>query len=247
MLTVFVTTCSIPDYTDANEVSSGMYSITQSWSQEENFRRPYFLHVPSKSQSGRFPVLFFLHGNGGNGMQAMNAFRRTHPIIASKYILVFPEGYQRSWNIVSERSRADDRGFIEAIITKLVTYDNVQGENVSMMGVSNGAAMVNQLAIECTLPNLRNFVTSVSPLNELQHDGNDFKYKGDQNNYRTVATPLAGRRLMNISGTNDRLIPYLGGRSRVIPGRNGKLGFVDAEQSIYLWAKAMGYDGRKTA
>ena len=113
------------------------------------------------------------------------------------------------------------------------------------MGNSNGAALVNQLAIESKLPNLRNYVSAVSPLNVYQHDGKNFKTKGADNNYQVVATPMTGKRLMNISGTTDDLVPYRGGTSKYIPAKDGKLGFVDAEESIFLWAKQMGYDGEK--
>ena len=124
-------------------------------------------------------------------------------------------------------------------------YDNIQNDNFSVMGNSNGAALVNQLAIESKLPNLRNYVSAVSPLNVYQHDGKNFKAKGADNNYQAVAMPMTGKRLMNISGTTDDLVPYHGGTSKHIPAKGGKLGFVDAEASIFLWAKQMGYDGEK--
>ena len=41
------------------------------------------------------------------------------------------------------------------------------------------------------------------------------------------------------------LVPYRGGLSKHIPAKDGKLGFVDAEESIFLWAKQMGYAGEK--
>ena len=41
---------------------------------------------------------------------------------------MFPDGYQHSWNIISELPKADDRGFIEAIIIQPASYDNVQDE-----------------------------------------------------------------------------------------------------------------------
>jgi hypothetical protein len=50
---------------------------------------------------------------------------------------------------------------------------------------------------------------------------------------------------MSISGTEDHLVPYLGGSSPVIPATDGKLGFVAAEESIFLWAQAMGHRGEK--
>ena len=223
---------------------SGEFSITQSWSQEENFGRPYIVQVPDHEPGERLPVFIFLHGNGGNARGA-SGFARRNRQIASRYIMVFPDGYRESWNIVSERSKADDTKFIEAIIKSLAEQPNVQPGNFSIMGVSNGAALVNQIAIESQLPNIRNLISSVSPLNGFQHDGKNFKVRGDDNNYRKVAKPKTGRRLMNISGTEDRLVPYGGGRSRGIPAKGGKLSFVDAEESTFLWAKHYGYDGKK--
>ena len=229
----------------AEQLKSGVYYITQSWAQETAFKRPYHVSVPESADPQKFPVFIFLHGNGGNAKAAMNGFMKQHPTLASRYVMVFPNGYEASWNIVSERSKADDLGFIEAIVKKLSMYDNIQNDNFSVMGNSNGAALVNQLAIESKLPNLRNYVSAVSPLNVYQHDGKNFKAKGANNDYQAVATPMTNKRLMNISGTTDDLVPYHGGLSKYIPAKGGTLGFVDAEESIFLWAKQMGYDGEK--
>ena len=229
----------------AEQLKSGAYYITQSWAQETAFKRPYYVSVPESADPQKLPVFIFLHGNGGNAKAAMNGFMKQHPTLASRYVMVFPNGYKASWNIVSERSKADDLEFIEAIVKMLSMYDNIQNDNFSVMGNSNGAALVNQLAIESKLPNLRNYVSAVSPLNVYQHDGQNFKTKGADNDYQAVATPMIGKRLMNISGTTDDLVPYRGGPSKHIPAKGGKLGFVDAEESIFLWAKQMGYDGKK--
>lgn len=235
----------IPLAVEGSELASGKYSVTQSWSQEKSYKRPYYVNVPRRRNAQKLPVFLFLHGNGGNPQGAMHGFLRRHPTIASRYITVFPEGYLKSWNIVSERSQADDRGFIESIIQSLSAYDNVQADNVSIMGSSNGSALVNQLLIECKLKNIRNYVAVVSPLNVFQHDGKNFKAKGVNNNYQKTTTPLAGKRILSVSGTEDPLVPYRGGLSRGIPAKRGKLGFVPAETSIFLWAKAMGYQGRQ--
>jgi poly(3-hydroxybutyrate) depolymerase len=229
----------------ATQLTSGEYAVTQSWSQETEFERPYYVRVPTNAKREKLPVFIFLHGNGGNAKGSMNQSMKRYPTISSRYVMVFAQGYKKSWNIVSERSKADDLGFIETIIRHLATYDNVQPDSFSIMGVSNGSALVNQLAIECKLPNIRNYVSSVSPLNLFQHDGENFRAKGDDNNYQTPVIPATGKRLMNISGTEDRLIPYQGGPSERIPAKDGKLGFVGAEKSIYLWAKQMGEKGPK--
>ncbi|MDG1149683.1 MAG: hypothetical protein P8N70_05020, partial [Akkermansiaceae bacterium] len=179
------------------------------------------------------------------GLQRMvlNRYRK----VARRFITVFPQGYKESWNIVSERSKADDRAFIEAIIRELSKRDDVKKNEFSIMGISNGAALVNQIAIETKLPSIKNYISAVSPLNGYQHDGNNFKSRGEENNYEVIAKPLTGVRLLNISGTDDPLVPYLGGPSKAIPAKGGKLPFVDAEESIFLWAKEMGFKGEKIA
>ena len=50
---------------------------------------------------------------------------------------------------------------------------------------------------------------------------------------------------MNISGARDELVPYDGGPSRVIPAKDGKLAFVAAEESTFVWARHMGYEGEQ--
>ena len=219
--------------------------MAQSWSQEREHDRPYFVVVPQDSGSTKLPVFIFLHGNGGNAQEAMRGFSRHRKTIASQYIMVFPQGYRESWNIVSERSKADDLAFIEAIVQKLAGFENVDSDHFTIMGSSNGAALVNQLMIESSLPNVRNYISGVSQLNVWQYDGKHFKAKGDDNNYRTSAKPAKGKRLMNISGVKDEIVPYEGGPSKAIPAKNGKLAFVAAEESTFVWARHMGYEGTR--
>ncbi|MGI9242851.1 MAG: hypothetical protein ACR2RV_18785 [Verrucomicrobiales bacterium] len=229
-----------------SQAKNSEYSITQSWSQEKDYKRPYWVNVPDQGESAdpeSLPVIIVLHGNGGNpgGLQKM--FLRRYPTLCQKYITVFPEGYRKSWNIVSERSKADDRGFIEAIIGELTKLAPAKDTEFTIIGFSNGAALANQIAIESKLPNIKNYITAVSPLNKFQHDGKHFKAMGEDNGYEKTVEPLAGRRLLNVSGTDDRLVPYGGGPSKAIPAKGGKLSFVGAEESTFLWAKQMGYDG----
>ena len=236
---------SMPCAAMSEELSSGEYAVTQSWSQEQNFQRPYYVNVPENSDGQKLPVFIFLHGNGGHAEKAMRGFGRHRKTIAAQYIMVFPQGYRESWNIVSERSKADDRGFIEAIVRKLAAFENVDSDSFTIMGASNGAALVNQLMIESSLPNIRNYISGVSPLNVWQYDGTAFKAKGEDNNYKVAVTPAKGKRLMNISGVKDNLVPYQGGPSKAIPAKDGKLAFVSAEESTFVWARHMGYQGER--
>ncbi len=245
LLTTLFAAGDVPHADAAGPIASGEYYITQSWTQETAFARLYCVSIPETETPQRVPVFIFLHGHGGNAKEAMRRFISTHPVMATRYAMVFPEGYRGGWNVMSEATKADDRAFMEAIVKKLATHTNIAAANVSVMGNSNGAALVNQLAIESRLPNFRNYVTAVSPLNVYQHDGVNFKAKGADNNYDTIAIPMTGKRLMNISGTDDKLVPYHGGLSPAIPAKEGTLGFLDAEESTFLWAKRMGYTGER--
>ena len=246
MLTSLLITISLLVGFDQNApIKTGRYTVTQSWSQEKDYRRPYFVRVPEASSSKQLPVVIFLHGNGGNANDSMNHFSRRYPRISSQYIIVCPDGYRRSWNIVSEQSQADDLAFVETIVSEIAKRHNVASNQFSIVGVSNGAALANQIAIESEMKQIRNLVTSVSQLNVYQHDGKNFKARGRGNQYKKVARPIKGRRLMNISGTRDRLVPYTGGASPAIPAKGGKLAFVGAEESTYLWAKHFGYTGQQ--
>ena len=227
----------------ALELESGSYTINQDWSQQQDYERSYFVHAPDGVEP--LPLFIFLHGNGGNAERSMAGFIKRHKELAKRYNIVFAQGYLKSWNIVSERSKAPDREFIEVIVTELAEYSNVKASGAVLMGSSNGAALVNQFAIETQLDYFSHYITVVSQLNAWQHDGTAFKAKGSDNNYTESVVPLKGKCLMNVSGANDKLVPYAGGPSKGIRAKDVKLAFVDAERSTFLWAQHYGYNGEQ--
>ncbi|WDE99017.1 hypothetical protein PQO03_14360 [Lentisphaera profundi] len=231
--------------TNAKDLRNDDYFIAQTWAQESDYQRKYIVRVPEKSAQKKWPVFIFLHGNGGKAEASMKKFMKQEKLLKDHFIMVFPQGYKASWNIVSERAKSNDLAFVESIIKELQKYDNVDATKFSIMGNSNGAALVNQIAIETQMTCIKNYISAVSPLNGYQYDGKNFKKCGHNNNYIEVANPLKGIRLLNISGTQDGLVPYEGGDSKRIPAKDGKLPFVAAEESIFIWAKAMGYTGDK--
>ena len=90
------------------------------------------------------------------------------------------------------------------------------------------------------MPQIKNLVTLVSPLNEFQHDGAFFRKKGPNNGYTEAAQPLRGRRLMNVSGAMDRLVPYDGGPSSRIPPRVGDWHFYLLRPRLFCGLNAWG-------
>ena len=227
----------------ALELDSGSYTINQDWSQEQDYERSYFVHVPDSEEP--LPLFISLHCRGGNAERSMRGFIKRYKELSKRYNMVFAQGYLKSWNIVSEPSKAPDREFIEAIVTELAEYSNVKASGSVLMGSSNGAALVNQFAIETKLDHFSHYITVVSQLNAWQHDGTAFKAKGLDNNYTESVVPLKGKCLMNVSGASDKLVPYAGGPSKGIRAKDGKLAFVDAERSAFLWAQHYGYTGEQ--
>ena len=174
-----------------SRLESGKYTIQQSWSQERNARRPFYVSVPrSQRNQPKRPVFIFLHGNGGNAQGAMNGFKRHRKRIVSASISrCFRKAIEKAGTSSPSVPRRMILRFIESIVLKLAKFDNVDSNNFTIMGASNGSAMVNQLAIESRLPNIRNYISGVSPLNVFQYDGGQFKAKGERNNYRVADDP----------------------------------------------------------
>ena len=64
-------------------------------------------------------------------------------------MVVSADGYERSWNIYTEASKADDVQFILALIDKIgQEVAAADMDNINIIGTSNGAALVYRLIIE---------------------------------------------------------------------------------------------------
>ena len=85
------------------------------------------------------------------------------------HILVAPQGYDSSWNIAKETSKAPDLDFIKKIILELKTFEKVDSNQISIIGHSNGAALINQLLIELESESFKKAVFTFCQLNTLQY------------------------------------------------------------------------------
>ncbi|MDG2013355.1 MAG: hypothetical protein P8J33_07610 [Pirellulaceae bacterium] len=213
------------------------HTIRQAWSQEpQGIEREYFVSTPSESQES-WPVTFIFHGNGGQAGNALGKWPQRLP----NQLVVAAQGYEKSWNISDERSKAPDVDFFRAVVADIKQrYPKADLSRISIMGFSNGAGMVFRLLIEAdeTTP-IQNAIPLISSMVEEQfHKGSFWKRSNDANgDYDLKATPAGASNLLTIHGTEDRVVPYHGGKR----GRTAI--HISAQDTAYAWARQQGFKG----
>eukprot|EP00427_Karlodinium_veneficum_P004016 CAMPEP_0169152564 /NCGR_PEP_ID=MMETSP1015-20121227/51577_1 /TAXON_ID=342587 /ORGANISM="Karlodinium micrum, Strain CCMP2283" /LENGTH=372 /DNA_ID=CAMNT_0009222359 /DNA_START=149 /DNA_END=1264 /DNA_ORIENTATION=+ len=217
-------------------LASGSYTLSS---------RAYTVSVPTGS--GPFPVLIALHGNGGSGSGAVRLAENLGSDVTDRFIIVGPDGPQKSWNIVAESSTEDDVGYVgTTLLQHLASASNTNG-NFALLGNSNGAALINRILIENDNSQIVAAITDVSQLNAEQYKSDNFMIGGSTNEYNTPKNTLTKRTLLQLTGALDDIVPAAGGPSK-IPGKDGaKLSFIPWAESAYHYAKAYGYTGSQAS
>ena len=212
------------------------FTIRQSWSQEPNgFGREYVVRSP-KNDLQSWPITILFHGNGGSAEPMIRNWDRTLP----NHILVSAQGYEKSWNITKERSKAPDVEFVEMILQDVTShYPQADDTKVSLIGSSNGAGMVYRLLIELDdTYSIQNALAFVSSMTVSQYHDEQFWKRTDEttSNYDQPVEPSGKRRIITIHGSADSVVPYYGGRG---PGGI----HLSAQDTAYVWATVQGYRG----
>ena len=151
----------------------GDFTIVQSWSQETNFARPVKVSVPNGN--GPFPVLIHLHGFGGSGN--LNAIGYLNNVIRRLHLMDI-----KIVGILVKPSKAPDVDFIRQIIQHLKLHDGVDDSRITIIGSSNGGALVHRLMIELE----DNTFLRIGIVNNMitnMFDGSNFKYDSSSREY----------------------------------------------------------------
>jgi len=224
-------------------------SITYHWPQEPNgYERQAKVAIPPTNPGEKVPVVFHLHGAGGHGnTQAMGHF------LGDKCIIVAPDGYERTWNVYFEHSKADDVKFILDLIEKIgKEIPEADMSNVNIAGSSNGAAMTYQLLLNTgeDRPFHRAFPMVSSLIGPQYHDDQFWIFTessntGGANDFNTAVVPAFNDQFQyaHFHGTEDMTIRYEGQNPG--PPFLNHAEVLAAQLTDFLWAKAMGYTGEQ--
>jgi len=217
-------------------------TIVQSWSQETNYARVTQVQVPPTTAGQKVPMVIDLHGNGGQG----NLRRLSY--LADGAVIVAPNGYERSWNVNNEGSKADDVSFILELISKVAeAHPAADANNVNLIGTSNGAAIIYRLLIATGIdrPFHRVFPMVSSMISVQWRDGSFWKSTDTMSNDYTIQTiPEFSDdfEYYHFHGTNDGTIAYEG-KCPGPPFLGEDVCVIPAQQTDFLFAQAMGYTG----
>ena len=149
----FTFSCKDDNSSQYNTVSENSYTLESKSIdilqniEGQNYLRNVIIQTPNNIEEERaYPIVFAFHGRGGNNVSWIN--KLNFFTITGEFIGVYPQGFLESWNLGTEPSKADDIEFVNLIIDELQNYDNLDFERIYAIGTSNGAGMVNKLALE---------------------------------------------------------------------------------------------------
>jgi polyhydroxybutyrate depolymerase len=192
--------CTDPTSTNYNEFAtiddgSCISPLLFEWDKQE---REYFLYVPNDLPENA-PLVFVLHGYGGNGEMWIEVFQELAD--QHKFVVCAPNGLEDNFginhfnsNFNAAMSTVDDIGFLSNLAFYLHDEFDLNPDQTFSCGYSNGGYMSFSLA--CNAPEVFKAIASVTGT----MSGNDW---GDFN-----PSPLVP--VMQISGTNDNIVPKVG-------------------------------------
>ena len=116
--------------------------------------RNYYLHVPSSYDEHRpYPLLMVFHMRAGNAwmMREITQFNRLAD--EEGFIVVYPDGFRRSWadgsgRYEADRANVDDLLFVRTLLAGVTDRYAVDDNRIYAAGFSNGGFFALRLACE---------------------------------------------------------------------------------------------------
>lgn len=180
--------------------TTGLFTRTIS---HDEVTRQFILYVPDSLEgTSRVPLMLNFHGFGGTANRHLRSADMRSLADSGKFILVYPQGAllegNPHWNAGlktdTNKSDADDFGFVRALIDEISSEYNIDPARVYACGYSNGAFFAYALA--CYHGDIIAAIGSVA--------GTMMEETYDECN------PSHPTAMINIHGTSDAYVPYGG-------------------------------------
>lgn len=180
-------------------------------------QREAIVEVPAHG-SAPLAALIVMHGYGGSaaGMAAIGLTAAGH---AEGMVVVYPQGWESSWNAgaccgPSADGLVDDVGYLSALIDTLVSEYGVEPGRIHLAGFSNGGMMAHRFA--CEQPGK---VASISSVGGALGTPD--------------CLPTESVSVMILHSRNDTVVPVDGGRTQ---GLSGEWLCAGVESDAEQWA-----------
>ena len=194
--------------------------------------REYIAHIPENVPSNvTLPVIVVFHPAIATA-KGMEGITKLHDApSASKYIVVYPNGHKRTWNVgyccgKAKQDNVNDIAFYRAILKDLKTIHDIE-PRVYLTGFSNGALLSYHLMCHAT-----DSVAAIAPF-------------GATYNVNEMACPLKQPvPVMHFHGSLDEMAPVHGGTKKTLGGQT--LRHYSAQEVIEYMVKNNQCRGEKT-
>ncbi len=183
--------------------------------------REYALHVPANLGDDRkVPLLLVFHGGGGHAwsMPKFTGFDKVAD--EERFVVAYPESVNKSWDDTRGLSKADDVGFVSALIGRLAEDLPIDTSRVYATGISNGGFFSNRLA--CDLSDKIAAIAAVAATMPTTLPEN--------------CHPVRPISILYMNGTKDPLVPIGGGAIGANLGlKRGEC--ISLDEAVKFWTK----------
>jgi len=188
-----------------------------------SLERTYLLHIPPGLAADRpLPLVFVFHGYSEDGSMMKLATGFDEVADKNKFIVVYPNGIDLSWNASgccgsALANNIDESAFVHQIIADLETIAKIDPKRIYASGFSNGALLSYRLACE-----MSETFAAVGPVAGV------LLFNPCQ-----PAQPVS---VIDFHGLTDNVVPYAGGGTVPSTGKP----FPPVEESLVTWANLDG-------
>jgi polyhydroxybutyrate depolymerase len=166
----------------------------------DGLTRRYVVWLPDgHAEKGPLPVVLAFHGGFASPEQLEESAALHLADAAQNFVIVYPEGYQRSWNAIlccgpAMQDNIDDNKFVAAVIDDLAAAVAIDRNRVYATGFSNGAMLSYHLAAT-----MADRIAAIAPVS------------GSMQDFHPGTPPSRAMPVLHWHGLEDRYAPFHGG------------------------------------